>query len=682
MKLRFLIPAILVVLAIALPACGQGVLMQLPPIVNSQGQPLAGVTVSVFQASGTLPNLVCGTPVKVTEDQALNIPFNATNTNQVTTDGFGNFPFWIAPATNPYGYTVSGTNINSSVCYGFTAMGGSGTFTAITGNSLSLVGSALVGGNLTVTGATALNGGMSSTTGSFTGSVGIGGGTTGAPTGNLNIGGGTPWFDVTAPPWNAKCDGSTDDTAAFQAALTAANAAKGGVVYVPNKTTTCKIAGQLVLDQFTNVIFRGDVNGNGQGQAIASRPLLLFTGTTSPAISIRSATSVTVSNLMIELSNSGFNGGVGGMIIDTEHVTASDSVGLAFRDLNINGGAAAANVACGICLDKTVVTTVERVNFTNMVGAIRGRVNISSYSTANLINYNYFDISTGTITGGFIQNPGVGWAITNNDFEVTGGVYILDETGGGCAGCNFSGNHIGDISGSYNGTLFKNIACDGSAMTGNEYAGGGTNTNFMSFVSGGGCWLIAGNTFNNTWGTLYTNGSGNTQNMTIVSNVYGTITTFGLGQFASGQIVDNTGAVTVDGQPWNFGFNSSLSSRTGLNIGAGQVLLISGTAPTITGAGCGGSGATIASNNGTAAFTINVGSTPGSACTVTMPTATTGWACSAVDVTTNSTSVFVQKQSPAASQTATQIVITNFNDIAAATAFTGSDVVRVSCQGY
>lgn len=125
---------------------------------------------------------------------------------------------------------------------------------------------------------------------------------------------------------------------------------------------------------------------------------------------------------------------------------------------------------------------------------------------------------------------------------------------------------------------------------------------------------------------------------------------------------------------------SNLNSTLGFkNNGS---LFISATAPTIAAAGCGGSAATIANNNGTAAFEINVGTAPGSACTVTMPAAAHGWSCSAVDVTTNSTSVFVQKQSPAASQTTTQIVITNFNDVAVATAFTASDVVRVSCHGY
>jgi hypothetical protein len=41
-------------------------------------------------------------------------------------------------------------------------------------------------------------------------------------TGDLAIGGPRPWIDVTAPPYNAKGDSSTDDTAAISAAITAA----------------------------------------------------------------------------------------------------------------------------------------------------------------------------------------------------------------------------------------------------------------------------------------------------------------------------------------------------------------------------------------------------------------------------------------------------------------------------
>jgi hypothetical protein len=68
-------------------------------------------------------------------------------------------------------------------------------------------------------------------------------------------------------------------------------------------------------------------------------------------------------------------------------------------------------------------------------------------------------------------------------------------------------------------------------------------------------------------------------------------------------------------------------NRVLLNSGINAAnLLISTTAPTIAGAGCGGSAASIANNNGTAAFTINVGTAPTSGgCTITLPTAANGW---------------------------------------------------------
>jgi hypothetical protein len=121
--------------------------------------------------------------------------------------------------------------------------------------------------------------------------------------------------------------------------------------------------------------------------------------------------------------------------------------------------------------------------------------------------------------------------------------------------------------------------------------------------------------------------------------------------------------------------NALFKATNGLSI---TNLLASSTAPTIAAAGCGGGAASITANNGTAAFKIGVGTTPGSACTVTMPAATTGWNCHADDITTQSSSVFVQKQTGA--ESTTSVTITNFNTAAAATAFTASDVLKVTCS--
>lgn len=170
-----------------------------------------------------------------------------------------------------------------------------------------------------------------------------------------------------------------------------------------------------------------------------------------------------------------------------------------------------------------------------------------------------------------------------------------------------------------------------------------------------------------------------TQNMQLCSGPACATVTFPGGSNFAVTLPANAGTIaeTNLAQSWT----AAQTIGAGGSINAAN-LLISPTAPTIAAGGCGGAAASIATNNGTAAFTVNVGTTPTSACTITMPAATTGWACSAVDVTTNSTSVFYQKQSPAGSQTTTQIVITNFSDVAVATAFVASDIVRVSCQGY
>lgn len=104
------------------------------------------------------------------------------------------------------------------------------------------------------------------------------------------------------------------------------------------------------------------------------------------------------------------------------------------------------------------------------------------------------------------------------------------------------------------------------------------------------------------------------------------------------------------------------------------------TTPTIATGGCGGSGATISNIAGTAAFDVNVGTGPTSAgCVVTMPGATTTWACQANDFTTISATVLFQKQT--ASST-TSITIKTFDATATAQAPVASDIYHVTCTAH
>lgn len=120
---------------------------------------------------------------------------------------------------------------------------------------------------------------------------------------------------------------------------------------------------------------------------------------------------------------------------------------------------------------------------------------------------------------------------------------------------------------------------------------------------------------------------------------------------------------------------TSLTATGTLRMGSGSALLCSATAPTVTSAGASPS---VVDNNGTCSFTVNVGTGgTASAVVLSLPTAAHGWTCAGGDVTTQSTSVFFQKQTASSTTAAT---ITNYNTAGAATAFVASDQVRLSCH--
>ncbi len=125
--------------------------------------------------------------------------------------------------------------------------------------------------------------------------------------------------------------------------------------------------------------------------------------------------------------------------------------------------------------------------------------------------------------------------------------------------------------------------------------------------------------------------------------------------------------------------NGALQDSTGtLKAGAVSManMLISATAPTISS----GFGTTpsIATNNGTGAFSLNVG-TGGTATSgvIGLPTATNGWNVYCEDITTFSTTVFRTRQTASTTTTAT---VGNFNSSAVAAAWVASDIL--SCMAY
>jgi hypothetical protein len=126
---------------------------------------------------------------------------------------------------------------------------------------------------------------------------------------------------------------------------------------------------------------------------------------------------------------------------------------------------------------------------------------------------------------------------------------------------------------------------------------------------------------------------------------------------------------------------SCLTTLSGLSSVGLTRLVMSSTAPTI--ASGFGTLPTVPTNNGTAAFTINVG-TGGSATSgvITMPAATTGWVCS-VENQTGVLGNYANQRTMQIGSTTTTVTVENQTvSTGAALAWTASDVLVLACHGY
>jgi hypothetical protein len=176
--------------------------------LGPSGHPISGATITICQSTAT--GAPCSPLATIYTDATLSV----TAPNPFQGDGLGNYHFY-APAGR-YIVQISGPGISGTITYPDTILPADLSSTAA-GNNISAFGLTL-GGNLSVTGNATINGTLTTTNfnpGTFSPS-------SLSMTGNMVAGGPRPWLDVTAPPYNAKGDGATDDTAAIQAAITAA----------------------------------------------------------------------------------------------------------------------------------------------------------------------------------------------------------------------------------------------------------------------------------------------------------------------------------------------------------------------------------------------------------------------------------------------------------------------------
>lgn len=194
------------------------------------------------------------------------------------------------------------------------------------------------------------------------------------------------------------------------------------------------------------------------------------------------------------------------------------------------------------------------------------------------------------------------------------------------------------------------IAYDGSIRMGSINTAGGT-LGVTSIVSG-----------TNLFSGWYDNGT------TFIGGWYNN------GRFAIGNNASPSAALSIGTS------NQFTVSSTGVISWSGNVI-DSPTAPTI--ASGFGTSPSIAANNGTAAFTVNVGTGgTASAGVITMPTATTGWICNVENRTGVAANRADQRTIQTATSTTSVTVQNQTVSTGGALAWTASDVLTLQCRAY
>jgi hypothetical protein len=297
--------------------------------------------------------------------------------------------------------------------------------------------------------------------------------------------------------YGAVCNGTTNDTAAFQTCVNDANAAGGGVCMIPSTVShACVIATQIVMDGFSGVALAGPPAGN-TGLSSSANPKLLFTGTPSSLISMRSTFGVAIKNLTLQYNNASFSGSV----LDLSHgASGTDSDMDYIADCTIEGTSSAHSGAL-VNLDKTINVTLERNIYEWAVNGIVGSATTSSYSNVVRIRDSLFGLyNTDSISGNMILNLGTAWTIEGNTFEMYDAAasypIAVNANSVPCqGGCSITGNWIGDVHSGYTGALITGNF-SGTSISGNYIDGvGGSSVTGVLLASISNGVSITGNFF-------------------------------------------------------------------------------------------------------------------------------------------------------------------------------------------
>lgn len=329
------------------------------------------------------------------------------------------------------------------------------------------------------------------------------------------------------------------------------------------------------------------------------------------------------------------------------------------------GGTGNASYTTGDLLYASAATTLSRladVATTNVL--ISGGVGVAP---------NWGKVALGSAVSGTVPvaNGGVGLtSYTTGDILYASSGATLAALNDAAAGKFLRAAGAGIVP-AYSTTIWTNAATTGDLL----YASAANTYNNLADVAAGSFLRSGGVTTAPVWSTTTIPNTSTTGDILYAS---GANTYANLADVATGQVLVSGGVTTAPAYSASPTVSNLTTGTVKMTSGA---LSISATAPTISSGF--GTSPTIAANNGTAAFTINVG-TGGvaNAGVVALPTATTGWVC---DVQ-NRTAVNANRGDQRTVQTASAVATATFQNqtisTGAALVWTASDILAVSCFAY
>ena len=274
--LRALLAIFLVSLAITGRVAGQGSRKD-DIVFGPSGHPVAGATITVCQPTAT------GTPCSPLATIYTDATLTTTAPNPFQGDGIGNYHFY-APAGR-YMVQISGPGLSGTTTHPDVILPADLSSSG-SGNNISAFGLTL-GGNLTVSGNATVSGTL--TTANF--NPGALNPTSLNVAGSESVAGPRPRIDVTAPPYGAKGDGTTDDTTAITNAINAAcahpiaGAQPPTVFFPPGNYLVDQTQGSSTTPDLPSCAFLHLQGGGGAGVQYTSQPqaLIIVTAGANPS---------------------------------------------------------------------------------------------------------------------------------------------------------------------------------------------------------------------------------------------------------------------------------------------------------------------------------------------------------------------------------------------------------------